>query len=107
MLPLSPLPTVTYRSHLTSQINDGKDLHVSVTMPSIEVGTVGGGTSLPAQAACLEMLGVRGSGKNPGDNSRQLARIFATTVMAGEISLAAALTSGHLISAHMDLNRKK
>ena len=31
------------------------DLYVSCTMPSIEVGTVGGGTVLPAQAACLEV----------------------------------------------------
>jgi hydroxymethylglutaryl-CoA reductase len=40
---------------------DGKDLYVSCTMPSIEIGTVGGGTVLPPQAACLEMLGVRGA----------------------------------------------
>ena len=39
---------------------DGKDLYVSCSMPSIEVGTVGGGTVLPAQAACLDMLGIRG-----------------------------------------------
>jgi hypothetical protein len=39
---------------------DGRDLYVSCTMPSIEIGTVGGGTVLPPQAACLEMLGVRG-----------------------------------------------
>lgn len=42
---------------------DGKSLHVSVTMPSIEVGTVGGGTHLPAQAGCLEICGVRGAAK--------------------------------------------
>jgi hydroxymethylglutaryl-CoA reductase len=39
---------------------DGRDLYVSCTMPSIEIGTVGGGTVLSPQAACLEMLGVRG-----------------------------------------------
>lgn len=39
---------------------DGQDLYVSCTMPSLEIGTVGGGTVLPPQAACLEMLGVRG-----------------------------------------------
>jgi hydroxymethylglutaryl-CoA reductase (NADPH) len=88
------------------QVNDGEDLHVSVTMPSLEVGTIGGGTSLPAQAACLEMMGLKSQEAIPGDNARMLARIFASTVMAGEISLAAALTSGHLISAHMALNRK-
>lgn len=39
---------------------DGKDLYISCTMPSIEIGTIGGGTQLPAQASCLDMLGVRG-----------------------------------------------
>ena len=42
---------------------DGESLHVSVTMPSIEVGTVGGGTHLPAQAGCLDLAGVRGAAK--------------------------------------------
>merc|ERR550532_2979430 len=41
--------------------SDNRDLHVTVTMPSIEVGTVGGGTILAAQGTCLDMLGVRGS----------------------------------------------
>ncbi|KAI5076786.1 hypothetical protein GOP47_0008851 [Adiantum capillus-veneris] len=40
--------------------NAGLDLHVSVTMPSLEVGTIGGGTQLPSQAACLNLLGVKG-----------------------------------------------
>lgn len=39
---------------------DGEDLYLSCTMPSIEVGTVGGGTVLPPQASCLDMLGVKG-----------------------------------------------
>ena len=62
------------------------------------MGTIGGGTSLAAQSGCLEMLGVRGSSAVPGENARKLAKVICATVMAGEISLAAALTSGHLIS---------
>ncbi|KAG0716988.1 3-hydroxy-3-methylglutaryl-coenzyme A reductase [Chionoecetes opilio] len=38
----------------------GEDLHITVTMPSLEVGTVGGGTSLHPQAACLSILNVKG-----------------------------------------------
>lgn len=38
----------------------GEDLYASCTMPSIEIGTIGGGTVLPAQSAALEMLGIRG-----------------------------------------------
>jgi hydroxymethylglutaryl-CoA reductase (NADPH) len=92
---------------LMESINDGKDLYMSVTMPSIEVGTVGGGTSLSGQSACLDLLGVKGANKQkPGQNAQQLARLVAGTVMAGELSLMSALSSGHLISAHLALNRK-
>lgn len=85
----------------------GTGIYASVTMPSIEVGTVGGGTSLPAQGAALDLLGIRGASREaPGTNSRQLARIVATTVLAGELSLMGALTSGDLLSAHIKLNRK-
>ena len=91
---------------LMEPVNDGQDLHVSVTMPCIEVGTVGGGTGLSAQRACLELLGVAGSNdENPGQNARDLARIIGATVLAGEISLMSALASNHLVSAHMKLNR--
>lgn len=91
---------------LMEPVNDGQDLHVSVTMPSIEVGTVGGGTGLSAQRACLEMMGVAGANaENPGENAKNLARLTAAVVLAGEISLMSALASNHLISAHMKLNR--
>jgi len=84
---------------------NGQDLHISCTMPSIEVGTVGGGTVLPAQASCLEMMGVRGSAKNPGENASLLARIICASVLAGELSLMAALAAGHLVRSHLRHNR--
>lgn len=87
-------------------VNDGKDLHVSVTMPSIEVGTIGGGTQLASQSACLDLLGVKGaSTESPGANARLLATIVAGTVLAGELSLMSALAAGHLVRSHMKYNR--
>ncbi|XP_056260201.1 3-hydroxy-3-methylglutaryl-coenzyme A reductase-like [Seriola aureovittata] len=87
---------------------DGEDLYISCTMPSIELGTVGGGTNLPPQQACLQMLGVQGTSPNqPGENARQLARVVCATVLAGELSLMAALAAGHLVKSHMSLNRSK
>ncbi|KAJ1547501.1 3-hydroxy-3-methylglutaryl-coenzyme A (HMG-CoA) reductase isozyme [Cladochytrium tenue] len=81
-------------------------LYISCTMPCIEVGTVGGGTALGAQAACLSLLGVKGPNmENPGDNARRLARIIVAAVLAGELSLCAALAAGHLVQSHMALNR--
>lgn len=75
-------------------------------MPSIEVGTLGGGTILEPQGAMLDMLGVRGAHPTmPGENARQLARIIGGAVLAGELSLCAALAAGHLVKAHMAHNR--
>ena len=75
-------------------------------MPSIEVGTLGGGTILEPQAAMLDLLGVRGSHPtNPGDNARKLARIVCAGVLAGELSLCSALAAGHLVKSHMAHNR--
>lgn len=93
---------------------DGESLHVSVTMPSVEVGTVGGGTHLPAQSACLDICGVRGAARvtaanpdaQPGDNARKLALIIGSAVLAGELSLMAALAANHLVRSHMQHNRK-
>ncbi|KAH9913104.1 uncharacterized protein B0H18DRAFT_1088202 [Fomitopsis serialis] len=82
-------------------------LAVTVTMPCIEVGTVGGGTVLPP-TSCTEMLGVKGAHPtNPGQNAQQLARIIASAVMAGELSLISALAAGHLVRAHMAHNRSQ
>ncbi|XP_057862740.1 3-hydroxy-3-methylglutaryl-coenzyme A reductase 1-like [Cryptomeria japonica] len=87
-------------------VNGGKDLHISVTMPCIEVGTVGGGTQLASQAACLNMLGVKGANRtSPGENAQNLARIVAGAVMAGELSLMSALAAGQLVKSHMKYNR--
>ena len=88
---------------------DGKSLQISVTMPSIEVGTVGGGTHLAAQAACLDILGVRGVAQapaQPGDNARRLAIVIGAAVLAGELSLLAALAANHLVRSNIQLNRK-
>lgn len=85
----------------------GPGIIMTVTMPSVEVGTVGGGTSLPAQAACLELMGLKGSHPDtPGQNASTLARVVAASVLAGELSLMSALTTNDLLSAHIKLNRK-
>jgi len=52
---------------------DGTSLYVAVTMPSIEVGTVGGGTHLPAQAGCLEILNCKGASRGPNTQPGECA----------------------------------
>lgn len=80
-------------------------VNFSVTLPDLQVATVGGGTSLSTQIEALSILGVEGSGNPPGNNSKKLAEIIACAVLAGEISLLGALCSKELSKAHKELNR--
>ncbi|MDD5474462.1 MAG: hydroxymethylglutaryl-CoA reductase (NADPH) [Candidatus Methanoperedens sp.] len=84
-------------------VEDG--LYCSVTLPSLPVGTVGGGTGIGAQQECLCMLGVAGAGEPPGTNAKKLAEITSVAILAGEISLVAALSARHLAKAHATLGR--
>ena len=78
------------------------DLHASVTLPSLVVATVGGGTGLGSSQECLEMLGCFGSGK-----ARKFAEIAAATVLAGELSMGSAIAAGEMVSAHEDYGRNR
>ncbi|PNY26902.1 3-hydroxy-3-methylglutaryl coenzyme A reductase, partial [Tolypocladium capitatum] len=101
-----PAQVVESSNCITVMKNLHGSLQISVSMPSLEVGTLGGGTILEPQGAMLDMLGVRGPHPtNPGDNARRLARIIGATVLAGELSLCSALAAGHLVRAHMQHNR--
>jgi hydroxymethylglutaryl-CoA reductase (NADPH) len=80
-------------------------LYLSVSLASLEVGTVGGGTRLPAQQTALELLGVAGGGDPPGRHGDALAEVIAGAAVAGELSLLAALASRHLTTAHASLGR--
>lgn len=101
-----PAQNVESSNCITLMRNLDGDLQISVSMPSIEVGTIGGGTVLEPQGAMLDLLGVRGPHASaPGSNSRQLARIVAAAVLAGELSLCSALAAGHLVQSHMAHNR--
>jgi len=79
--------------------------YVSITLPSLPVGTVGGGTGLDTQRECLGLLGVAGSGDPPGRNAKAFAEIIGAGVLAGELSLLGALAAQHLARAHQQLGR--
>ncbi|KAL4784887.1 hydroxymethylglutaryl-coenzyme A reductase-domain-containing protein [Aspergillus varians] len=101
-----PAQVVESANCITIMKNVRGSLQISVSMPSIEVGTIGGGTTLGPQRAMLDMLGVRGANsETPGENARRLARIIAAGTLAAELSLCAALAAGHLVKAHMQHNR--
>ncbi|SJL84681.1 hydroxymethylglutaryl-CoA reductase [Vibrio palustris] len=75
-------------------------LCASVTLPNIMVGTVGGGTQLPSQKACLDLLGLHGPG-----HAKALAEVLAATCLAGELSIVGAFCAGHFTRAHHKLAR--
>ncbi|EDP57121.1 hydroxymethylglutaryl-CoA reductase [Vibrio sp. AND4] len=77
------------------------NLYTSVTLPNIMVGTVGGGTGLPTQKACLDILGLHGNGK-----ARALAEVAAALCLAGELSIVGAFCADHFSRAHHKLARK-
>ena len=78
----------------------GGDLYISVRLPAVEVGTVGGGTRLPSQSEALKMIGCLGDEK-----AKKLAEIVGVTVLAGELSTISAQAAGHLGKAHKELGR--
>lgn len=83
------------------EINSDGNLYVSVTIPSLIVGTVGGGTGLPTQRECLEMLECYGAGK-----AKKFAEICCAVALAGELSIASAMSADHFTKAHQTLGRK-
>lgn len=85
-----------------TEMTKEKDLYISITIPSLIVATYGGGTSLATQKECLEILGCYGRG---GVN--KLAEIVAGVVLAGEISLASAISSSDWVSSHEKYGRNR
>ncbi|MBI2270368.1 MAG: hydroxymethylglutaryl-CoA reductase [Bacteroidetes bacterium] len=84
------------------ELINNDSLYASVTLPNLIVGTVGGGTSLPTQRECLELMDCYGTGK-----ARKFAEICGALILAGELSIAAALSAGHFSAAHKKFGRKK
>ncbi|MFT5924624.1 MAG: hydroxymethylglutaryl-CoA reductase (NADPH) [Paraglaciecola sp.] len=87
---------------LSHELLDNGDLYMSVTLPSLIVATFGGGTGLPTQNECLQMLGCVGKGK-----AEKFAEIVAATVLAGDISLGCAVIAGHWVSSHDQMGRNR
>lgn len=75
-------------------------LYVSVTLPNLIVGSIGGGTKLPSQQACLGIMGLAGAG-----HARALAEVTAALCLAGEISIIGAICAGEFTRAHVRLAR--
>jgi hydroxymethylglutaryl-CoA reductase (NADPH) len=85
-----------------AELRENGDYYYSVTIPSLIVATYGGGTGLPTQRECLELLGCHGKG-----NVRKFAEIVAATVLCGELSLGSAIVAEEWVEAHDIFGRNR
>ena len=85
-----------------TELTENDDLYFSITIPSLIVATYGGGTGLATQRECLELLGCYGRNK-----VKKLAEIVAGVVLAGELSLASAISSSDWVSSHEQYGRNR
>jgi hydroxymethylglutaryl-CoA reductase (NADPH) len=84
------------------EVLDDGDFYASVTLPSLVVATVGGGTALGSSRECLQLLGCFGPGR-----AAKLAEIMAASLLAGELSIGAAIASGEFVAAHEQYGRNR
>jgi hydroxymethylglutaryl-CoA reductase (NADPH) len=85
---------------ITAMRMHGSDLYVSITLPSLIIATVGGGTALPTPRECLQIMGCYGR-----LNVLKLAEIIAATALCGELSLAGSIVANDFVEAHEKYGR--
>lgn len=86
---------------------DEGSVYISIYLPAVPLGAVGGGTALDTQREVLAMMGIEADAERPGRAAHRLAEILGATVLAGELSLLSAFTSNDLARAHERLGRGK
>jgi len=84
------------------ELLDNGDLYWSVTLPAMICAAYGGGTGLPTQRECLEMMDCYGTGK-----ADKLAEIIAAVVLAGDVSLSSAILAHEWVSSHEKMGRNR
>lgn len=89
-------------AYVYAELRDNGDYYFSITIPSLIVATYGGGTGLPTQRECLELMDCYGAGK-----VRKLTEIVAATVLCGELSLGSAIVAEEWVDAHDAYGRNR
>lgn len=87
---------------LNMEMTDDESVYVTMRLPSLVVGSVGGGTNLPHQRECLEMIGCAGPGC-----AHKLAEVIASYCLALDISTLSAIASDQFARAHEKLGRNR
>jgi NADP-dependent 3-hydroxy-3-methylglutaryl-CoA reductase len=88
-------------SHLTADLEENtRELTISLYIPSLLVGTVGGGTHYPTQREALELIGCYGAGKKWA-----LAETIAAFALALDVSTVSAIANDTFTASHQNLAR--
>jgi hydroxymethylglutaryl-CoA reductase (NADPH) len=85
-----------------AQLLEDGNYYWSITLPSLIVASYGGGTGLPTQRECLELIDCYGTGK-----ADRLAEIIAAVVLAGDVSLGSAVLADEWVTAHERMGRNR
>jgi hydroxymethylglutaryl-CoA reductase (NADPH) len=86
----------------TARVGGADAVRARLELPGLALGTVGGGTHLPAQRALLEAMGCAGEGSAP-----RLAELVGGFALALDLSTLAAVASGEFAGAHERLGRNR
>ena len=78
----------------------GDSIFASLYMPSLVVGTIGGGTNLPHAKNCLDLMSCEGL-----NSADKLAQIICSYALALELSTVSAIEGGQFVQAHTALGR--
>jgi hydroxymethylglutaryl-CoA reductase (NADPH) len=92
----------SHAAFVYAELRPNGDYYYAITIPSLIVATYGGGTGLPTQRECLEVLGCYGRG-----GVRKFAEIVAATVVCGELSLGSAIVADEWVSSHDQFGRNR
>jgi hydroxymethylglutaryl-CoA reductase (NADPH) len=90
------------QGQLDFRVTPEGDLYASATLPSLLVGTVGGGSQKGTAAECLAVLGCAGAG-----HANTFAELLGATVLAGDLSLMASFCAHEFVAAHERLGRNR
>ena len=87
-------------SGLLQMEKTSEGLYVALTLPSLVIGTLGGGTGLSGAKEALKVMDCYGAGK-----AKRLAKIIAGYALGLEISTMSAIVSGQFANSHEKLGR--
>lgn len=88
--------------HLHMELTEEDNIYATLMLPSLVVGTVGGGTSLPQQKECLQLMDCAGPGR-----AHKLAEVIASFCLALDLSTLSAIASDQFARAHEKLGRNR